>query len=268
MAYAYKHIHKPFVNLPLPFSFRLSTLRLYPYPPLTPELSSCAGAVDAKKRTPGTGTGTGTEREKHRRWRRPRSVRVNPLRRPKMAAAAISERVELAKLCSSRDWSKAIRVLDSLLSQSCSIQDIWSVHTHTRAHTLPRSLIQFNYPSNFFNSKPCWCSIFLNRNFDVNVGVSATELSVTANWSCTSTWWRTAIGRFSSTLLSSKLTSSKVFLRSLSLSAEIWMIRVISWKWNLNYTNLNSSLITDIPFYDAGIVSHRGTVQLLVWIWI
>ncbi|XP_015578308.1 suppressor of RPS4-RLD 1 isoform X2 [Ricinus communis] len=39
-------------------------------------------------------------------------------------ASAISERVELAKLCASRDWSKAIRVLDSLLSQSCTIQDI------------------------------------------------------------------------------------------------------------------------------------------------
>uniref|UniRef100_A0A5B6ZGZ4 Putative tetratricopeptide repeat protein 13 isoform X1 n=1 Tax=Davidia involucrata TaxID=16924 RepID=A0A5B6ZGZ4_DAVIN len=39
-------------------------------------------------------------------------------------ASTISERVELAKLCSSRDWSKAIRVLDSLLSQSCIIQDI------------------------------------------------------------------------------------------------------------------------------------------------
>ncbi|CAN0917967.1 Suppressor of RPS4-RLD 1 [Linum grandiflorum] len=39
-------------------------------------------------------------------------------------ASAISERVELAKLCSSRDWSKAIRVLDSLLSHSSSIQDI------------------------------------------------------------------------------------------------------------------------------------------------
>ncbi|WRX10011.1 Tetratricopeptide repeat - like 5 [Theobroma cacao] len=38
--------------------------------------------------------------------------------------SAISERVELAKLCSSRDWSKAIRVLDSLLTQSCAIQDI------------------------------------------------------------------------------------------------------------------------------------------------
>ncbi|KAM1174936.1 hypothetical protein ACFX19_027996 [Malus domestica] len=38
--------------------------------------------------------------------------------------AAIAERAELAKLCSSRDWSKAIRVLDSLLSQSSSIQDI------------------------------------------------------------------------------------------------------------------------------------------------
>ncbi|KAG6729060.1 hypothetical protein I3842_01G007800 [Carya illinoinensis] len=39
-------------------------------------------------------------------------------------ALAISERVELAKLCSSRDWSKAIRILDSILSQSCAIQDI------------------------------------------------------------------------------------------------------------------------------------------------
>jgi hypothetical protein len=44
-------------------------------------------------------------------------------------ASAISERVELAKLCSSRDWSKAIRVLDSLLVQSCAIQDIWSVRS-------------------------------------------------------------------------------------------------------------------------------------------
>ncbi|KAK7834094.1 suppressor of rps4-rld 1 [Quercus suber] len=41
-----------------------------------------------------------------------------------MGSSAISERVELAKLCSSRDWSKAIRVLDSLLSQSFAIQDI------------------------------------------------------------------------------------------------------------------------------------------------
>ncbi|KAF8410165.1 hypothetical protein HHK36_002687 [Tetracentron sinense] len=38
--------------------------------------------------------------------------------------STISERAELAKLCCSRDWSKAIRVLDSLLSQSCVIQDI------------------------------------------------------------------------------------------------------------------------------------------------
>ncbi|XP_072951320.1 suppressor of RPS4-RLD 1 [Typha angustifolia] len=35
-----------------------------------------------------------------------------------------NERVELAKLCSARNWSKAIRVLDSLLASSCSIQDI------------------------------------------------------------------------------------------------------------------------------------------------
>ncbi|CAH8345100.1 unnamed protein product [Eruca vesicaria subsp. sativa] len=38
--------------------------------------------------------------------------------------AAASERVELAKLCSSRNWSKAIRVLDSLLAKHCSILDI------------------------------------------------------------------------------------------------------------------------------------------------
>ncbi|GAB4849033.1 Suppressor of RPS4-RLD 1 [Ancistrocladus abbreviatus] len=39
-------------------------------------------------------------------------------------ASAISERVELAKLCSSRNWSKAIRVLDSLLSRSFTIRDL------------------------------------------------------------------------------------------------------------------------------------------------
>ncbi|KAL7141472.1 hypothetical protein ABFS83_08G055300 [Erythranthe nasuta] len=39
-------------------------------------------------------------------------------------AAAVAERIELAKLCSSKDWSKAIRVLDSLLSQSCGVQDL------------------------------------------------------------------------------------------------------------------------------------------------
>ncbi|KAL3526852.1 hypothetical protein ACH5RR_011508 [Cinchona calisaya] len=36
-----------------------------------------------------------------------------------------AERIELVKHCSSKEWSKAIRVLDSLLSQSCVIQDIW-----------------------------------------------------------------------------------------------------------------------------------------------
>ncbi|KAJ4966868.1 hypothetical protein NE237_018717 [Protea cynaroides] len=39
--------------------------------------------------------------------------------------STVSVRVELAKLCSSRDWSKAIRILDSVISQSCAIQDIW-----------------------------------------------------------------------------------------------------------------------------------------------
>lgn len=42
-------------------------------------------------------------------------------------ASTVTERIELAKLCSSKDWSKAIRVLDSLLAQSCVIQDIWFI---------------------------------------------------------------------------------------------------------------------------------------------
>nr|AFK49287.1 unknown [Lotus japonicus] len=41
-----------------------------------------------------------------------------------MAPAATSERVELTRFCASKDWSKAIRVLDSLISRSASIQDI------------------------------------------------------------------------------------------------------------------------------------------------
>jgi hypothetical protein len=39
-------------------------------------------------------------------------------------ATATSERFELAKHCSSRNWSKAIRVLDSLLAKESSILDI------------------------------------------------------------------------------------------------------------------------------------------------
>ncbi|KAL1536496.1 suppressor of RPS4-RLD 1-like [Salvia divinorum] len=39
-------------------------------------------------------------------------------------APSVTERIQLAKLCSSKDWSKAIRILDSLLAQSCAIQDL------------------------------------------------------------------------------------------------------------------------------------------------
>ncbi|CAI8585635.1 unnamed protein product [Vicia faba] len=39
-------------------------------------------------------------------------------------ASAPSHCTELAKLCSSKDWSKAIRILDSLVSQSAAVQDI------------------------------------------------------------------------------------------------------------------------------------------------
>lgn len=42
-------------------------------------------------------------------------------------ASKVTDRIELAKLCSSKEWSKAIRILDSLLAQTCVIQDIWSV---------------------------------------------------------------------------------------------------------------------------------------------
>lgn len=35
-----------------------------------------------------------------------------------------TERIELVKLCSNKEWSKAIRILDSLLAQTCVIQDI------------------------------------------------------------------------------------------------------------------------------------------------
>nr|XP_007156747.1 hypothetical protein PHAVU_002G013900g [Phaseolus vulgaris]ESW28741.1 hypothetical protein PHAVU_002G013900g [Phaseolus vulgaris] len=39
-------------------------------------------------------------------------------------ASATSQRAQLARLCSSKDWSKAIRILDSIVSQSGAIQDI------------------------------------------------------------------------------------------------------------------------------------------------
>ncbi|KAG9440274.1 hypothetical protein H6P81_020439 [Aristolochia fimbriata] len=38
--------------------------------------------------------------------------------------STVPDRQDLARLCASRDWSKAIRILDSLLSRSCSVQDI------------------------------------------------------------------------------------------------------------------------------------------------
>ncbi|XP_042064943.1 suppressor of RPS4-RLD 1-like [Salvia splendens] len=48
---------------------------------------------------------------------------LSPVISPPMAPA-VADRIELAKLCSSKDWSKAIRILDSLLAQSCAIQDL------------------------------------------------------------------------------------------------------------------------------------------------
>ncbi|KAK7328391.1 hypothetical protein VNO77_22496 [Canavalia gladiata] len=43
---------------------------------------------------------------------------------PSPTIPATSQRAELARLCSSKDWSKAIRILDSLVSQFGAIQDI------------------------------------------------------------------------------------------------------------------------------------------------
>lgn len=40
------------------------------------------------------------------------------------SASSQSERQALVKACVSKDWSKAIRILNSLLSQSCTVQDI------------------------------------------------------------------------------------------------------------------------------------------------
>ncbi|KAK1292355.1 hypothetical protein QJS10_CPB17g02299 [Acorus calamus] len=41
-------------------------------------------------------------------------------------SSSVAERKELARLCSSKNWSKAIRILDSLIKQSPTIQDVWS----------------------------------------------------------------------------------------------------------------------------------------------
>ncbi|KAK1269258.1 hypothetical protein QJS04_geneDACA006309 [Acorus gramineus] len=39
-------------------------------------------------------------------------------------SSSVAERKELARLCSSKNWSKAIRILDSLIKQSPTIQDV------------------------------------------------------------------------------------------------------------------------------------------------
>ncbi|KAK4799344.1 hypothetical protein SAY86_024709 [Trapa natans] len=44
-----------------------------------------------------------------------------------MGGSAERERVELARFCRSGDWPKAIRVLDSILAHSSSIQDLWYI---------------------------------------------------------------------------------------------------------------------------------------------
>lgn len=61
----------------------------------------------------------------HRLLVRPFTNRAG--RRRQIAAAAMSsERAELARLCSTRNWSKAIRLLDSVLARSpSSIHDLW-----------------------------------------------------------------------------------------------------------------------------------------------
>lgn len=94
-------------------------------------------------------------------------------------ASAITARIELAKLCSLRNWSKAIRILDSLLAQSYEIQDIWSVSLNYNSFPI--------LPLRIFN----FCSLLIESSCDVkNVDyclVTAIEHFVTVNWSYTST---------------------------------------------------------------------------------
>ena len=132
-------------------------------------------------------------------------------REPEMAST-VSERIELAKLCTSKDWSKAIRILDNLLAQSCAIQDIWSVPVY-----------QTPYMQLLTSS---FCTMFqlivYNRNFFFSVGkkkfdlfceflvVVVIGLSAIVNWSFTNTWLKIAIRPFSLILLFFKPTFSKV----------------------------------------------------------
>lgn len=117
-------------------------------------------------------------------------------------ASAITARIELAKLCSLRNWSKAIRILDSLLAQSYEIQDIWSVSLNYNSFPI--------LPLRIFN----FCCLLIESSCDVkNVDyclVTAIEHFVTVNWSYTSTWLGTVTRRFSLILRCFKLIFSKV----------------------------------------------------------
>ncbi|PRQ54581.1 putative tetratricopeptide-like helical domain-containing protein [Rosa chinensis] len=93
--------------------------------------------------------------------------------------AAISERVELAKIYSSRNWSKAIRVLDSLLNQSSSIQGICNrafcysqleLHKHVvkdcdRALQLNPALLQAYILKGFLRSFSANLSFYSSADF-------------------------------------------------------------------------------------------------------
>lgn len=111
-----------------------------------------------------------------------------------MAPTAAGEREELVRLCSSKNWSKAIRVLDSLLARSSSIQDLWCA-----------DLIPFAFH---------WLLEFLILGTDAVLVVLLVLLVIgrfaIVVWNYISMWLRTVIRRSSSILVAFRLTSLKV----------------------------------------------------------
>jgi hypothetical protein len=117
-----------------------------------------------------------------------------PAGRRRLAAAMGSDRAELARLCSARNWSKAIRLLDSILARSpSSIHDLWYV-----AFSPPRSA----------RSLRSTLSACLTRTPPNSV--AATGPSATPSSSSTSTSSRIATAHCCSTPPCCRPTSSKV----------------------------------------------------------
>jgi hypothetical protein len=106
-----------------------------------------------------------------------------------------SDRAELARLCSARNWSKAIRLLDSILVRSpSSIHDLW----YGTLSPAP------------FREIPPICSASLTLTLTPPNSLAATGPSATPSSSSTSTSSRTATARCCSTPPCFRPTFSKV----------------------------------------------------------